>query len=290
MGPSPDDDRPAVLIVGGLLAPPIAYRRVRVRLLARGASRVDIAPLTALDWARAGLSGFAALQSKVVHAIERAHAGGDGRPILVVGHSGGGLLARLAMCEAPYRGRVGGAAPLVGCLVTLGSPHALHDAPVPAHEGVRLAAFLERHEPGAHHAPGTRYVTVASDAVAPHPTGAPPRRRGPVARAQHAFFRRITGQTLGSGGDGIVSLELAHLDGALHVTLHEALHGVVGSPWYGDERVIERWWPVALAAWRERVATGDDPGWPAVRPRGTAMPRARGTGRYRPKAPGPHRP
>lgn len=258
MGPSPQDaGRPRVLIVGGLLAPPLAYRRVRARLLERGAGHVDIAPVTALDWARAGLSGFAALQSKVVRAIERTHVSGGGRAILVVGHSGGGLLARLAMCDAPYRGRIGGAAPLVGCLVTLGAPHALHHASVSAHEGVRLAAFLALHAPGAHHAPGTRYVTVASDAVRPRPEDAPQPRRGPMARLQHAFFQRITGPTLWPGGDGIVSLGLAHLDGARQLTLHDALHGVVGSPWYGDDDVIDEWWPVALEAWREAV--GDDP-------------------------------
>jgi pimeloyl-ACP methyl ester carboxylesterase len=250
---TPQRDGPWVLIVGGLLAPPVAYRRMRQRLLDRGAAGVDIAPVHALDWGRAAVRGFGALQGKVALAIERAYRRAAGRPILVVGHSGGGLLARLAMCEAPYRGRVGGVADRVGCLVTLGSPHDLHLAPLRGtHEGVRLAAFLARHAPGAHHAPGTGYLTVASDAVRPG-TGSS-RWRGPVARTQHAFFRRVTGPTLASGSDGIVSLSLAHLPGARHLTLHEALHGVVGSPWYGDEEVIDRWWPVALDAWRDATS------------------------------------
>jgi pimeloyl-ACP methyl ester carboxylesterase len=257
MRSSPDTERPSVLIVGGLLAPPIAYRRIRPRLIERGAARVDIAPVLASDWARAGLSGFGALQGRVVRAIERTFRTADGRPIVVVGHSGGGLLARLAMCDAPYRGRVGGAAPMVGCLVTLGSPHALHQAPLRgSHEGVRLAAFLAEHAPGACHAPGTAYVTVASDAVAPRVWGERGPRRGPIARMQHAFFRRITGPTLAPGSDGIVSLVLAHLDGARQLTLHDALHGVVGSPWYGDPEVIDQWWPDALDAWRDARRSG----------------------------------
>lgn len=245
-------ERPSVLIVGGLLAPPIAYRRLRQRLLARGAANVDIAPVSVIDWAWAGLNGFGALQQKVRRAIERTfHAAGD-RPILVVGHSGGGLLARLAMSDAPYRGRVGGAAPMVGCLVTLGSPHALHHAPLRVtHEGVRLAAFLAEHQPGGCHAPRTAYVTVASDAVAPCPGVHHGPRRGRVAWLQHAFFQRITGPTLAPGSDGIVSLALSHLDGAHQLTLHEALHGVVGSPWYGDPVAVDRWWPLAVRAWRE---------------------------------------
>lgn len=243
--------RPHVLIVGGLLAPPVAYRRVRARLLDRGAAHVDIAPVSVVDWARAGLTGFAALQRKVVRAIGRTHATSAGRPIIVVGHSGGGLLARLAMCDAPYRGQVGGAASMVGCLVTLGSPHDLHHAPLRrAHEGVRLAAFLAAHAPGASSGSGTAYLTVASDAVSARMVSPDAGRRGPIARLQHAFFQRVTGPTLVGGSDGIVSLSLAHLEGARRLTLHDAYHGVIGSPWYGDPAVIDQWWPVALDLWR----------------------------------------
>jgi PGAP1-like protein len=245
--------RPRVLIVGGLLTPPMAYRRVRRRLRDRGAAGVDIAPVSVVDWAWAGLAGFGALQRKVARAIDASYRRAGNVPVLVVGHSGGGLLARLAMCDAPYRGRVGGAAPLVGCLVTLGSPHALHQAPLRhAHEGARLAAFLAAHAPGAWHAPRTGYVTVASDAVRPADAGSP--RYGPVGRVQAAFFRLVTGPTLPPGGDGIVSLSLGHLDGGHQVTLHDTWHGVVGSPWYGDAVVMDRWWPEAVSAWRIAVA------------------------------------
>jgi hypothetical protein len=246
----PGGEAPHVLIVGGLLTPPIGYRRVRRRLLDRGAARVDIAPVSVIDWARAGVAGFAALQRKVAGAIERTHARA-GRRILVVGHSGGGLLVRLAMSDAPYHGQIGGAAPMVGCLVTLGSPHDLHRAPLPRpHEGVRLAAFLAQQQPGAYH-PATGYVTVATDTVPARGPETPPPRRGPIARMQHAFFRRVTGPMLLPGGDGIVSVALAHLDAAHQVTLHDAYHGVIGSPWYGDDAVIDRWWPVALRAWQD---------------------------------------
>lgn len=251
---TPDDARPHLLVVGGLLAPPVAYRRVRERLLERGAASVDVAPVRAPDWGLAAIRGFGALQATVGQAIRRTRARADGRPVMVVGHSGGGLLARLAMCDAPYRGRVGGMAEHVGCLVTLGSPHDLHLAPLPGtHAGVRLAAFLAGHAPGAWHAPSTAYLTVASDAVRPPPEPCRAPRRGPIARLQHACFRRITGPTLADGSDGIVSLALAHLEGARHLTLHDTLHGVVGSPWYGDAAIIDRWWPSAVDAWRDAL-------------------------------------
>jgi hypothetical protein len=148
---------------------------------------------------------------------------------------------------------------MVGCLVTLGSPHALHHAPLgAAHEGVRLAAFLDEHVPGAWHAPRTGYLTVAADTVSVPPADAPP-RRGPVARLRHAFFRRVTGPILGPGSDGIVSVSIAHLEGAHQLTLHEALHGVTGSPWYGDGAVIDSWWPAAVSVWRAALEARSEP-------------------------------
>src|SRR5262249_28536457 len=154
-------------------------------------------------WARAGMVGFGPLQAKVVAAVHRTWERGGRRPILVVGHSGGGLLARLAMSEAPYRGRVGGAAPMVGCLVTLGSPHDLHLAPVArSHEGIRLAAFLAEHPPVA--GPGLpALVTVASDAVPAALSDGWSRPRGPLDRLRREFFLRITGPTVAPGSDGI---------------------------------------------------------------------------------------
>jgi pimeloyl-ACP methyl ester carboxylesterase len=245
-------EQPHVLIVGGLLSPPVAYRRMRRRLLDRGAASVDVAPVRVIDWARAGLVGFGPLQAKVVRSIQGTWDHGGRQPILVVGHSGGGLLARLAMCDAPYQGRVGGAAPMVGCLVTLGSPHDLHHAPLKGtHEGVRLAAFLAEHPLAAEPDGGPAVVTVASDAVPPWSPEQRSPSHGPLDRLRRGFFVRITGPTVAPGSDGIVSSSLAHVVGARQLTLHETYHGVIGAPWYGDAEVVDRWWPLAVRAWRE---------------------------------------
>ena len=250
-----DADRPHVLILEGLISPPIAYRRMRQRLLDHGAEGVDLGPVHVHDWMRAGVTGFGALQVRVADAIERAYERAGRRPIIVVGHSGGGVVARLAMADVPYRGRATAVSPLVGCLVTLGTPHALHHSPTRSrHAGVQLSDFLARHEPGAWHAPTTGYVTVGSDAVRPssEPSHAP--RRHPVDRLRRAVFGRIVGPLLPSGSDGVVSLDWAHLEGATNLTYHDVLHGVVGGPWYGDEVVVDRWWPVAVDAWRQALA------------------------------------
>lgn len=249
-GMDPASQQPYVLIIEGLVSPPVAYRRMRQRLLDRGAAGVDLGPVHVHDWMWAGIRGFGRLQGQVTGAIGQAYEHAGGRPIMVVGHSGGGILARLAMADMAHQGRAGHAAGMVGCLVTLGTPHDLHRTDARwGHAGVQLTRLLAERSPGARFAPATGYVTVASDAVRPRSVEMR-RVRNPVRAARNEFFRSIVGTTLPTGSDGVVSRDIAHLDGARQLNFHDVHHGVVGDPWYGDASVIERWWPVALEAWR----------------------------------------
>ena len=117
---------PRVVIVGGFLTSPLLYRPFRRRLLERGAADVRICPLWTPEWllAAAGV-GFGPLMRRAGTTIARAYREGDGRPLLVVGHSAGGILARLAMSPQPFEGRLAAVGPAVGALVTLGTPHHL---------------------------------------------------------------------------------------------------------------------------------------------------------------------
>ncbi len=115
-----------MLIVGGFATVPPNYWPMRRRLLARGAARVDIAPLWLHDWAFAGVLGLGRILRRTGHAITDTYERADGRPIIVIGHSGGGVASRLALSTVPYKGHHAGVADAVGCLVTLGTPHDLH--------------------------------------------------------------------------------------------------------------------------------------------------------------------
>lgn len=254
--------QPYVLIVEGLVSPPIAYRPMRQRLIERGATGVDLAPVHVHDWMLAAVRGFGALRANVATAIRTAHERAGGQRIMVVGHSGGGLLARLAVSDIPGDGRIEGISAMVGCLVTLGTPHDLHWMQTRwQHEGVRLARTLADSSPGAWFAPAMGYVTVASDAVRPDGDDAGrPGGRSPLRAARDWFFRSIVGAPLPGGSDGVVSVDVAHLAGARQLTFHDVHHGVVGSPWYGDSPVIDRWWPVAIDAWRVALTEQAGPG------------------------------
>ena len=242
-----DGPRPSVLIVGGFATAPPNYWPLRRRLLRRNAERVVIAPIWPPDWALAGVLGFGPLLRRAGRAIATAYAAAGGRPIIVVAHSGGGIAARLAMSRVPFHGRTAGVAEAVGCLVTLGTPHGLAELSNRYHHaGHEAAAFLDRETPGTYFAPRTGYVTVGSS----YPS-AP--LRGPVGRISNEVFSMLVGRDTAELGDGIVPAAAVHLAGATQLTYDDVRHGMIGRSWYGDDRVVDRWWPVAVNVWREAL-------------------------------------
>ena len=153
-----------------------------------------------------------------------------GKPIIVIGHSGGGSLARLAMSDVAYRGRATAVAPLVGCLVTLGTPHACTSRPPACATKASSSASSwssRTRVPGSRRTTG--YVTVASDAVRPRAAriaAASPDATADCGRSVGSAGRSssvIVGTLLPTGSDGVVSVEWAHLSGATNLTYHDVL-------------------------------------------------------------------
>lgn len=251
-----EQHRPNVVVFGGFLTEPLNYRPLRRRLLSAGAARVSIAPIHLPDWALMAMVGLGPLLLRGGRAIREARRAAPG-PLLVVGHSMGGLVARLAMSPEPFDGRFAGAAEDVGCLVTLGTPHRFLPAVAWRHPAARAAEHLERVSPGAWFAPTTQYVTVGS-------TLTRPAQRAPVRSLPQLANRvllRFVGDVPDGRGDGLVGDALSRLPDATHLSYSDVRHGTLGAPWYGNTEVLERWWPVALERWREGLearATGSD--------------------------------
>lgn len=244
----PNVASPSVLIVGGFATAPPNYWPLRTRLAQRGTQRVDIAQLWPPDWVLASVLGFGPILRRTGKAIARTYELGGRKPIIVVAHSGGGIAARLAMSNAPFNGRIAGVAEAVGCLVTLGTPHGLADIPNRyRHAGHHATAFLERETPGAHFAPRTSYLTVGSG----FPEAAFP---GVAGRLAGEVFSMVVGTDTQALGDGIVPAASVHLEGAEQMTFDDVRHGMIGTPWYGDDAILDRWWPVAVQLWRDAIA------------------------------------
>lgn len=248
------DVPPTVLLLGGFLSAPPMYRPLRRRLLARGAAEVVVASAWPPDWLLISLRGHRALVARSARALLEAgtvaSARSKGAPVLVIGHSAGGVYARLLTSPVAFEGRRLGGAERIGAIVTLGTPHA---AGSPWRMAASHTAFANEHVPGAFWAPRIRYLAVAS-------RSAPGIRDGTGAeRWRWRTYRPLVAPSGGElvperiDGDGVVPLECALLDGADSLVFDDADHGTLGR-WYGSAEVVDRWWDVALGLWRDALA------------------------------------
>ena len=210
-----DGERPHVLIVGGFLTSPPLYWSMRDALLARDVASVSIAPVWTPDWFLAGWVGLGPLMRRTGKAVVRAHRLAGGRPLLVIGHSAGGVLARLATSPEPYQG----GAPASPKRSARWSRSARRTDPVEPRgrrnrAGYDATSYLDRTIPGAWFAPRTGYLSVGSRYAEGGPAGDPDRRRrrnGPplrhdrrragadrLGRRAHPRGRRSISMVLGS--------------------------------------------------------------------------------------------
>ena len=190
----------------------------------------------------------------------------SGQPVIVVGHSAGGWLARPAVGLSGGGGgeeeEGGDLRGMVSAIVSLGAPHA------PPPEGVfdptrgvindvtqRFSASFftggggggsgdDDDDDEKEGCPKCALVTVAGNGIVGD-SGS----ELPWARASATAYATVLGGA-GSGveGDGTVPLAAAHLPGASMQLTLDAMHSVVvpgtqlsSTTWYGSERMVDRW-------------------------------------------------
>ncbi len=228
------------------------------------------------DWLLAGVRGIGPICTRSAHALRDAvrlsREVSGGAPVLVVGHSAGGITGRLLTAPEPFPGRRFGAGAL-----DRRDRHSGHSPPTRAGEGIGrrinevAAAIADAAVPGAFFAPEIGYLSVASRAVRGDPAGSG------RERVAHLLYRSVIGRAAvpGTEGDGLVPVVAASLDGARQLVLDDAIHGPgAGGPWYGSGRCRGR-------------LVADRPGDVAVGPRapGSRTRTARTVGRRRPPLP-----
>jgi hypothetical protein len=215
---------------------------------------VVVAPVWTPDWFLAARHGLGPILTRSGRALLAASARSDeaalGAPVLVVGHSAGGISARLLTSPAPFDGRRTNASGRIGAIVTLGTPHAVAVTGTGGrHVGALAAAFLDREAPGPAFAPTTGYLAVASR----HRPG----RRGGTRgeRRSWQMYAALAGTDDPEiDGDGLIPVRCAILPGAPSLVLDDAHHGQwPGHEWYGSDRFVDRWWPLALETWQRAL-------------------------------------
>jgi pimeloyl-ACP methyl ester carboxylesterase len=248
---------PTVLIIGGFLSSPPLYGPFRERLLDRGARQVEIAPIWTQDWLLSARRGGGPIATRAARAVLRAADLADGVPLLVVGHSAGGVVARVLTATEPYEGRRFAGARRFGAIVSLGSPQVnAMEAGEGRRKGTGSATFANAHVPGAFWAPRVGYLAVASRWL----VGRAGDRDGRVRMARR-FYEQVLPPPHPPeiAGDGLIPLEAALLPGARSIVLDDAAHAPgAGHPWYGSETMLDRWWPTALETWRTALEARAD--------------------------------
>lgn len=258
-----DPTDPTVLLLGGFLSSPPIYGPFRERLLERGARQVVVAPIWTQDWVLSIRRGGGPIATRAARALLKAVEEADGIPLLVVGHSAGGVVARVLTATEPYEGRRFAGARRIGAIVSLGSPHInAMEADPTRWKGTGSATFANEHVPGAFWAPRVGYLAVGSRWLVG--------REGDEVNGQERMARRFYQQVLPPPypavieGDGLIPLEAALLPGTRQIVLDDAAHAPgAGHRWYGSEEVIDAWWPAALEVWRAALAARANEGLPA---------------------------
>lgn len=222
-----------VIVVGGPGSWPAGYRGLAATLSALSGRKVYVVPLTPLDWVLGRLRGYGQTVFEVASTVDGALLESEDDRAILVGHSVGGILARIFTGgDPPYGGRRYSGHRRISHLITLGTPH--NAVVARSYPSFRVNELF----PGALHE-HIRYVSVAGAAV----DGA----TSPRARKRYERFV-ADGRV---AGDGLVPVPSALLPGAEELVLDDLYHGRLyagfGGRWYGSDRAsVERWWPEEL--------------------------------------------
>ena len=230
-----------IVILGGFLITQEAYQPMRQRLAelsGQALERVELVPVGRLEWLLTVFPwAWARILDRVAAAVERQASGSPTGAVTLVGHSSGGIMARLFLDDRPFEGRRWNGRARVNTLVMLGSPHT-------ALKATPLRQKVARELPGCVFAPAVRYVSVAGVVDLDPARGEASdtaRRMAPTA------YRNSTGDA-NDQGDGLVPVLSALLEGSEEVVLEGVAHGGAFGPiWYGSPEVVTRWWAAVSA-------------------------------------------
>jgi alpha-beta hydrolase superfamily lysophospholipase len=223
-----------IVIIGGFLSNAWAYRGMQQELSAHTGQPVSIADIPGHEWLLAVSSlGWARLLAGLDQAVQQAARSAPGVKITLVGHSAGGVLARLYLSPDPFLGRAYQGLEKVNHLITLGSPHC---SQLPWLRGGRLSRYIEKHYPGAYFQPEVRYTSFAGKFLRGDRTGSRSQRWA------YNRYKEICGQG-NAWGDGLIPIQAALLKDSEKVILEDVSHySIFGNPWYGSSAEIPRWW------------------------------------------------
>jgi hypothetical protein len=231
--------------------------------------QVDVVPIQRLQWLNilwsifskdfflstckpAALFGF---YFKAVDKSVRDMNESCRQPIILIGHSAGGWLARGILGNGNWASSTALSSDFVAGLVTLGAPH------LPPAEGspdmTRGALrYVDSSYPGAYLCSDTAqsifYLTVGGTAV----RGDKLASQGSISKFASNSYQQVTGSSFDAEetvGDGVVPLSHAHLAGAEQITIEGCFHSIQSDKWYGGNSTIDQWLPQAMSLYAQTM-------------------------------------
>jgi pimeloyl-ACP methyl ester carboxylesterase len=224
----------AIVILGGFLSNQTVYREMSRSLRKISSRPLWLVDIRAVEWlASASQAGWSIILNKLSRTVDQAFRSTNHSRVTLIGHSIGGVLARLYLSPQPFRGQRHDGLERVDRLITLGSPHHNRGG---WRRGGPMSRWIEERYPGAYFSAEVEYITVAGRWICGTQFGTR------LAAWVYNEYQEIGGEGT-TWGDGLIPVESALLEGSCKITLPGVCHfGIFGEPWYGSEAVIPRWW------------------------------------------------
>lgn len=223
------------VIVPGYFARSTEYRELELALNRQGIPTVTV-PLSKRDWIPTlGGRSIAPILRQIDRTVKQTLAQSGSSQVNLIAHSAGGWISRIYLGDKPYdiHGDAIGADAIwnardrVSTLITLGTPHTSQERWTK-----RNLDFVNDRYRGAFY-PQIRYVCVAGKAVYGE------RRLG--RWLAYSSYRLTCGEG-NCWGDGITPIAAAHLEGAINLTLENAMHSPNSRGiWYGSPQILPDW-------------------------------------------------
>jgi len=233
--------RAAIVFVGGFGSYWREYLPFVRVLEGVSGQEVFVAPISLVHWAVAFVRGLSITVKQLAHTVDEALLTTRMDKVVLIGHSVGGVIARLYLGQgSSQKGGIYVASEKVCGLITLGTPHKIATARL----GLQREMYrVDSSYPGAHCSPRVNYLSVVGRKVFGRLLGSKEER--------NAYWHyRLLGGHGNVWGDGVVPIKAAMLPGSTALVIpgrsHKHLNDRgddIAEDWYGkDEAAIREWW------------------------------------------------
>ena len=222
-------DQP-IIILGGFLINSSAYKEMSEYIQSRINKKVEIVPVTKIEWLSTNWSfGWKIILEKVEKIVKELSKESSTNKVTLIGHSSGGMILRLFLSDLVFNQKIYNGKNYANCLITLGSPNQ-------AKRATYLRDFVSSKLPGSFYSKDVNYISVAGELDL----------NGPIAtrtsvRLSKSSYKALNGNR-NAIGDGLVPIDSALLIGSKQVVMKETAHcKTFGEEWYGSKNKVEEW-------------------------------------------------